>query len=186
MKSISLIEAQKRLESIGLYLTENRFLYYTRDVSHCFEIEIDVNLKSSEVIPLVDYLLPTWEDFSFSGGLFIVRKRGIWGDYSEKVAERLYKKITRTSTDSLLFADSECQLLDSNEVYDMHTLFLIPLLFGWDAFVVPLEKDYFVFVCHDGLVSIVCKTEIEKQQVARRISDWSPELDMHWYHNRLL
>jgi len=63
----------------------------------------------------------------------------------------------------------------------MHSYLVIPMLFGWDAFLVPERWDYFVFVSHDGVAEVVSRVAEKAQELRERVRDWNPQDDTSWY-----
>jgi len=73
------------------------------------------------------------------------------------------------------------QLFAADELVEFHSYFLLPLLFGWDAFVVPEGTDHFLFVSHDGLVAAVSRGGEALEELRQRVADWNPKRDDRWY-----
>ena len=69
----------------------------------------------------------------------------------------------------------------SEELFEMHSYFVVPLLFGWDAFLVPEGKDYFLFVSHDGVVGVVSRSRETHDELYKRVGHWKPKEEEHWY-----
>ncbi len=67
------------------------------------------------------------------------------------------------------------------EQWEAHALLMVPLLFGWDAFLFPEGKDYFLFVCHDDVVGVVCRTSKVFEQLYQQVASWRPRKDETWY-----
>lgn len=172
MRFVTTEEARAWCVSRGLKVTADRYVYYDLEESHCFTIGLEE--KPSRVIALADYLVPTWREVPFEGAILWIRERGVWGDHSEKSGAMTIQKMRRADGESEPLESRPGHVFGPEELFEMHSYFLIPLLFGWDAFLIPENKDYFLFVSHDGVVEVVSRTAENSEEVRLRVLDWSP------------
>lgn len=179
MRFLTKDEAKSWCQARGLKVTADRFLRYEPDNSHCFTVGLGE--KPSRVIALADYLVPTWEDVPFQGALLWIRERGVWGDYSENVGAMIVQQMRLAKGESEPLEVSPGHLFGPDELFEIHSYFVVPLLFGWDAFVVPENGDYFVFVSHDGVAEVVARTAASAKELRNRVEDWKPQEDKGWY-----
>jgi hypothetical protein len=163
----------------GLEINGSRFLNYGSENLCCFSISLEE--KASRVIALADYLVPTWPDVPFAGALFWIRERGVWSDFSENSGAMMLKQMRMAKGGTKPLGEFPGQLFAADELVEFHSYFLLPLLFGWDAFVVPEGKDYFLFVSHDGIVEVVSRRAEILEELRQRVSDWNPKTDDRWY-----
>jgi hypothetical protein len=170
-------------ESHGLKVSADRYLRYASENLYCFSIRLED--KASRVIALADYLVPTWKDVPFEGALLWIRERGVWGDFSENTGAAIVEqmRVAKGATEPLERRPGH--LFGSEEVFEMHSYFVIPLLFGWDAFLIPKGKDYFLFVSHDGVVGVVSGTQETHAALYQRVRNWGPREDKNWYFKRV-
>jgi hypothetical protein len=109
----------------------------------------------------------------FHGGLFGLRETGVWDENAEQICLRVLESIlhahdiqARPSADSVF-------LFEPAERLDLEVFLTQAILIGWDAFVVPHAGDYFVFVSHDGPVSVVTKPGGHSEEWLQILSrDW--------------
>jgi hypothetical protein len=179
MKLFTNEEVRVWCEDRGLKINGSRFLNYGSEKLHCLSISLEE--KSSRVIALADYLVPTWPDVPFAGALFWIRERGVWGDFSENAGAMMLQQMLMAKGETKPLAEFPGQLFAADELVEFHSYFLLPLLFGWDAFVVPERKDYFIFVSHDGIVEVVSRNAEILEELRQRVIDWNPKPDDHWY-----
>jgi hypothetical protein len=172
-------EVRDWCERRGLRVTAGRFLYYDADDLHCFSIGLEES--PSRIIALADYLVPTWQDVPFEGALLWIRERGIWGDFSETIGATIIKEMRLAKGEPEPIEKRPGQLFGHQELFEMHSYLVIPMLFGWDAFLVPEGKDYFLFVSHDGIVGVVSRTQQTYNHLYQRVLDWNPHEDRGWY-----
>jgi len=133
MKALTTEEVREWCNSHGLKITSNRFLYYDLESPpHCFSIGLED--KPSRVIALADYLIPTWKDTSFDGALLWIKERGIWGDHSENTGAMIVQLMRSGNGETEPLEKRPGHLFGPEELFEMHAYFVIPMLFGWDAF----------------------------------------------------
>jgi hypothetical protein len=179
VKFLTTEEAKSWCQARALKVTADRYLHYEPDNPHCFTLGLEE--KPSRVIALADYLVPTWEDVPFQGALLWIRERGVWGDYSEKAGEMIVQQMRLAKGESEPLEKRPGHLFGPDELFEMHSYFVVPMLFGWDAFVVPESGDYFVFVSHDGVAEVVARSADKVEELRQRVEDWKPQEDKSWY-----
>lgn len=162
-----------------LEVTADRYLRYGGEHPLCFTVKLDD--KPNGVIGLADYLIPTWDDLPFEGALLWIREKGVWSDFSEHTGAMIVQQMRLAKGETAPLGERPGQLFGPEELLEMHSYFLIPLLFGWDAFLVPQGRGYFIFVSHDGFVEVVSRSAEILEQVRQRVIDWSPQEDQRWY-----
>jgi hypothetical protein len=161
-------------------ITRSRFAFYeTTNERHC--VSIGLEDKPSSLIGLVDRLIPTWEEIPFAGALLWIRERGIWGDHSEKIGATLIQQMRLSAGTTATLEECPGHLFGPQEIYEAHSSVLLPILFGWDAFLFLPERDYFIFISHDGVAGVVTRNRETYEEVYRRVQDWNPREDTEWY-----
>jgi hypothetical protein len=171
-------EARQWCSAHGLKVTPSRFLYYDTENLYCFSVGLED--KPSSVIGLANYLVPTWGGISFEGALLWIRER-VWGEYSEKTGTMIIEQMRLGKGETEPLEKRPVHLFSSEELFEMHSYFVIPMLFGWDAFLIPEGKDYFLFVSHDGVVGVVSRTQKTNDELYQRVLNWNPREDREWY-----
>jgi hypothetical protein len=154
--------------------SKNRLVYQQADI-HCLSIAIE------DVTKLAEYLMPAWIDVSFNGALFWIREKGIWGEFSESTGSKILSQLRLANGEAKPFENTPCSLCTKDEIFELHSFFLLPLIFGWDAFLVPEDASYEVFVSHDGFVGVACRTSEKYEEIKGRLHDWHPDQDASWY-----
>lgn len=180
MKLLTTEETRVWCEAHGLKVTADLYLHYEVENPHCFTIGLDD--KPSRVIALADYLVPTTqEEVPFGGALLWIRERGVWGDFSENTGAMIVQQMRLAKGETQPLEERPGHLFGPEEAFEMHSYFVLPLLFGWDAFLIPPGKSYFFFVSHDGVVGVVSRTQETHEELYQRVHDWSPREDTAWY-----
>jgi hypothetical protein len=179
VKFLTTEEAKSWCHERGLKVTADRYLHYEPENPHCFTVGLEE--KPSRVIALADYLVPTWEDVPFEGALLWIRERGVWGDFSENVGAMIAQQMRLAKGEREPLDKRPGHLFEPEEVVEMHSYFVIPMLFGWDAFLIPEHGDYFIFVSHDGVAEVVARSAEKVEELRQRVLKWNPQEDKSWY-----
>jgi len=179
MRFFTTDEAKAWCQARGLRVTADRYLLYEPGSPHCFTVGLEE--KPSSVIALANYLVPTWEDVPFEGALLWIREWGIWGHYSENTAAMIVQQMRLAKGESEPLDKHPGQLFAPEELIEMHSYFVIPMLFGWDAFLIPERGDYFIFVSHDGVAEVVARSAERFEELRQRVLNWNPQVDKSWY-----
>jgi hypothetical protein len=125
-------------------------------------VEIGYPQKPSNIIPKVLTIAgrDNDPDDKFAGALFWVTDFNIWPDDQEQVSLDLFNKLRNVAPGSFAsLEDSPGILFDEGELKLQREIMLVPLVIGWDAYFIPLNKDYFVYICHDEIIEVVCHSE---------------------------
>jgi len=173
MKALTNQEATIWCKSHDIKVTSQRFLQYGQLDRRCFEVVLDE--KPSRIIALANYLLPTWDEAPFEGALLWFREWGIGDAYAEKTGLRIVEEMRLRLGEERPLAVAPAMLFEPEELALAHSFFVLPLLFGWDAFLVPQGKNYFVFVSHDEVACVVAQTQEVYKEVFHQVSDWKPQ-----------
>lgn len=144
--------------------------FYPLGGSYRFFITLEE--KPSDTVLLTDYLIPSWEEPSFQGGLLWIKDFGIWGENSEKTGLAMLKQITSGHGEQMALGERSSFLFTAEEVYEAHSLLLLPILFGWDALWVPNTGDYVVSIEHHGRASVTSRNKVIDDELRTRLKDW--------------
>ncbi|MGE0405844.1 MAG: hypothetical protein AB7O65_06060 [Candidatus Korobacteraceae bacterium] len=170
MKFLTSEEATEWCEARGVTVSPDHYLSYDVENFHSFTVALDE--KPSRVIGLADYLVPTWDDVPFKGALLWIRATDIWGDHSEKTGAMILQQLRLAKEERHPVDERPGHLFGPDELIELHSCFVLPLLFGWDAFLVPEGENYFVFISHDEVVKIVSPNADASAEVQQRVKTW--------------
>lgn len=165
-------EAKNWCETRGLDFDDHLRIFYPLGGSHAFSIGIEE--KATDTVLLSDYLVPSWEDVPFEGALLWIRDYGIWGENSENTGLAMIRQMRSGNGERGSLKEKPAHLFASSEVYEAHSYLLLPVLFGWDALLVPETGDYFVSISHHGFAQVVCRNAGVCEALRNRLKDWSP------------
>jgi hypothetical protein len=116
------------------------------------------------------------EEKKFQGALLWFKDWDIWGESVEEPAMKLWQSIRLAHGEKAPFIEKPGHLFGAEEFLDMHALFSLPLLFGWDMYLIPDHGDYFIFVSHDEVLYIVTRTDQIKDKFLAYLEHWDPKV----------
>jgi hypothetical protein len=175
MRFLTTEEAKLWCEAHDMKVTAEKYLYYESEKPRCFTVGLED--KPCSLISLANHLVPMQEGDSFGGALLWIRERGIWNDHLENTAEMIVQQMCLARGERESLEKRPGHLFGYGELYEMHSFFVVPLLFGWDAFLIPEGKDYFLFVSHDEYVTVVCRKQEAYDEMYESIRGWKPQDD---------
>jgi hypothetical protein len=175
MKFLTAEEATNWCRMRGLDVDARSQSFYSLSGSHTFSIGIQERV--TDTVLLSDYLVPTWEEVPFTGALLWITDYGIWGENSEKTGSVMIKHMRLGNGGPPTLHEKPAHLFAPGEVYETHSYLLLPILFGWDALLVPETGDYFVSISHHGIAEVVCRDAQIYEQLRKRLQDWTPRAE---------
>jgi hypothetical protein len=178
MKGMTSLEAKAWCEKRSISVSENRFLHYG-DLKLGFTIELPE--KPYRLPAIAAWLLPDSEEAPFQGALLWVREWGIWAEHTEEAGMKIMEALRQAHGETRTLKAAPAMLFGPEELRDLHAFFIQPLLFGWDAFMVPASGEYFAFNSHDEVICLVTKTEEKRGALMRWLKGWEPEEEVSHY-----
>lgn len=137
-------------------------LFYVHPEANCIDVEYPPKL---ERLPFLARYLATigYEDWDFRGALLWVANWGIWNPQDEALGYRIVEAINRSAGQQQSFESSPGHLFRSDELVETAGMLLQPMIFGWDAFYMPMwscgNYQFFLYVSHNSFVSVVTLTK---------------------------
>ena len=172
MRLVSKTDCLNWCRQRGIGISEYDHLYYERAPIH--SLVFDLPSRGLEVIGLSNVLSTNLEGEGYSGSLLWLKAWGIWSEDYEEVGLRLFERLISGPEGQATLPDSPGQLFDKNESTDQRAALTVPMLFQWDAYLVPDHGRYVVFVSHDEYVDVVAKTAVELDRLFGELHAWNP------------
>jgi len=179
MRFLTREQARVWCEARSIHVSPSRFLSYGTESPKC--LILSVPSKASRAIAMAGSLFPTWVPDEFRGALLWLREWGIWDEHTETTGLTALEQLRKAAGEERSLGDAPGELFDANELWKMHAHFVQPLCFGWDAFLIPDQADYFVFLSHDEIICVVARTSTTLNSLKERLHDWDAKDDRSWY-----
>jgi len=182
MRTINSNERQAWLKKIGLeniykeWPNENWRFKEEKDALSCKTKSISITVRMPQrgvdVISLSN-LLTTGPKKIYGGSIFWLSGWGMSCDYEANPGIALYKKFLPEKKHPI---EGIGLVFDESERADQSAAITIPIIWRWDAYMVPKYGDYFVQFSNDEFIDIVTKSESMVNEWMKWLSDYKPEI----------
>jgi len=179
MRALTKQEVITWCEGRSIGSTSSGHLYFDQTGPHSLLLTLPT--KPYQILYLAWSLLPRRTDGSLDSALLWICQRDIWTEEVERLGERVFDDLRTAWGIKERLADRPGQIYPPEQSSELWMSFVVPMLFGWDAFMVPASQEYFVFNSHDEVISVVTRTEELCQELLRGLENWKPQLDNRWY-----
>lgn len=179
MKALNKEEVRTWCQHRSVKLTSDDYLYFDGHERRC--IAIDLPEKPYGLVALANALLPYTESVPFQGALLWIRQWGVWNEFVERAGVRVLEIMRRIHGDTESLEEAPGYLFDSQELIDVQTCFIQPLLIGWDAFLIPESGDYLVATSHDETTFVLSRTAQTHERILAELQPWNPREDEKRY-----
>jgi hypothetical protein len=134
---------------------EQRLLTYP---SHPLSVRerpyIDLPEERGQVMRLADNLVAEDESNLYYGSLLWIREWVIFQSEDERTAIKLVTQFASGYGQRVSPHDGTGYLFDPTERIDQAALLAAVILCQWDAYLIPGNRRYAIFLCHDGIAEI--------------------------------
>lgn len=115
------------------------------------------------------------DEEDFPGGLLWLQDWNMWSETTERVGLMLLERLRGTETLATDLRAAPAQLFAPSEFVLAHASLTLPILFQWDAYVIPPREGLFMFISHHGHVDVVSSSETLHERLRKKFGDsvWS-------------
>ncbi len=175
MKALSDLDAQRWCETRLLTFSKvaSGFSYLRfPDVNYCVVVEIPERAMRSVALShlLLTYSVKDQEESNFEGGLLWLRDWNIGSPELERAGHRVLECLRACSGEVGLLADLPAQVLERHEFLEAGAAIVQVMVYGWDAYYVPVDAQFFLFVSNDDLLYLVSRSRLVVQHAAERLT----------------
>jgi hypothetical protein len=166
----------------GLEVSERGYLRYPVDPFH--SLVITLPKMALEAVGLANVLSRDLDRTPPRSSLLWLKGWDIWSEDYEEVGANLIRSMRFDKAQ--LIKDLPGQEFEPAETLDLRTFLLVPIVFQWDAYLVPDHAGYVAFVCHDGFVNILTRTGAERERIFSILEAWAPSREIPAKMRRLV
>ncbi len=113
-----------------------------------------------------------YEERNFAGALIWLQRWEIWSEQIDRAGYVLLDGIRAASGRSIEMGSAPAHLFASNEFASAHACLALPMLFQWDAYLVPPGGDFLAFVSHERHIDLVTRDPQNHAALLRRFREW--------------
>lgn len=141
-------------------------------------LELPIPQKPAAFAPLILALLDaTVDGMDQPGGgehLLWIRDWSMWSDLWTSVGVEFFNHLRlgfglRDNLDH-----SPAILFGGSEIRSLISFSLIPLVFGWDGYIIPASAKHFAFISHDEWIGVSSIDEQTETEILGGLNRWNP------------
>jgi hypothetical protein len=160
----------------GLNIAEDgRGLYYDNAEANCIELKFPEKPMQVPYFTRVLSLLNTDSEEHFNGALLWITLSTIGSPQLEKIGWKLVEKMRLAFGETRPIGVASGHWFRSDEFVELNAFLLPCFIFGWDAYLAPSGKDYFVHISHDEFWMVVTKTTAAHNEVLEQLKSFDPQ-----------
>ncbi len=181
MKTLNPIEFARWCDGHGIELGDRRWLQFRVEDKLTFLVKLPKG-PPYKAVALARMCFPFTEGKQFLGAVVYFREWGIWNSLDEEMGMCTVQKMRAAYGENRGLSEAPAQVFSEDEFPDARAFWTLPIILGWDAFLIPESPDYFVFNSHDEVVSFVCRTKQRYEQLLDAFKDWDIEKGDWYFH----
>jgi hypothetical protein len=113
-----------------------------------------------------------YEERNFGGALIWLHRWEIGSEQIDEAGYMLLDGIRAASRGSIEIASAPAQLFDEKEFVLAYACLVLPMLFQWDAHLVPTCDEFFAFVSHEGRIDLITRDPQTHARLLQRFNAW--------------
>jgi len=127
--------------------------------------------------PLANLLYGLLEEFSpFQSLLFWVKETGIFSDRWDEIGLRQLELDRIALGEKRNLSESPGHLFRSKEALDVIGVSVLPMLYGWDAYLIPDSAGLFAYISHDEYVQVGFQDPALEPVLMGQYKHWNPHI----------
>lgn len=127
--------------------------------------------------PLANLIYGLLEEFSpFQSLLFWVKETGIFSDRWDEVGLRQLELARIALGEKKNLFESPGHLFRPDEELDVIGMSVLPMLYGWDAYLIPDSARLFAYISHDEYVHVGFEDPSIEPVLLEQCKFWNPQI----------
>jgi hypothetical protein len=99
----------------------------------------------------------------------------MWNEVHERAGSFFIEQLRAARGEHAQLIEKPGHLFDTSEEVALQAFLMIPVLFSWDAYLVPESAEYFVFNSHDERVYVVSDQQSTHERLLSDMETWEPK-----------
>lgn len=152
-----------------------RFLH---SESKCLRFEMpDSPSGFAYLASILPSLLSGFDRDHWRGGAVVYQDFDVWDHRNNVEGWTMIERIRAGYGELRPFTEATANVFRDNDLSILPAFLLAPLIWGWDAFYLPLDRGSFASISHDGIWFIDTETESDHMQLLEKLSSYPKD---HW------
>ena len=179
MKTLNQLEFSQWCDWRGMELDEHRWLRFRVEDKLTFLVKLPKG-PPYQAVALARWCFPFTQKEPFPGAVVYFREWGIWTDLDEETGMCAIRRMRAAYGEGRELSEAPAQVFSEAEFPDARAFWTLPIILGWDAFLILENSDYFVFNSHDEVICLVSRTQETHSRLMKEFEEWEPE-ESDWY-----
>jgi hypothetical protein len=128
------------------------------------------------LLSLIDAKIDEREGIAGAEHLVWISQCGIWQEWVESTGQQQFGALRRGLGIADELAEKPATLFSGADIAGLISCALVPLVFGWDCYIIPSTAGYFSFISHDEYVAVSAKDESTASQLRYELEAWGAQV----------
>lgn len=142
---------------------------------HSFSIALPENARGRASLSVALFHDAQDHPITFNGGLCWLHRWDIGSQDIEDIGAEITRSVRRGFGAAADIRDAPGIVFERSELMNLRALFLLSLVFEWDASVVDAHGEFIVSASHDSILYVVSRSQAAKDRLVRR---YTPHWDV--------
>lgn len=173
MQALSLSQVTVWCAARGVQMSTAGYPHYGGVDFRCIEIRIP---KEAGKLLAFGYSLlmtgvPEDEEKNFQGGVLWIKDSDLLSETFDRVGHQLLNALRSTALYEVKAVHTPALSFAAGEIVEAQASIIIPMVFQWDAVMVPASGDHVVFISHDEVIQITTRTAALFEDIFARLEE---------------
>jgi hypothetical protein len=106
--------------------------------------------------------------------LLWVREWTVWSDLMTDIGAGHFNRLRQSYGVTEGLEERPALLMGEHEVQAVAAFTVFPMLFGWDAYLIPAARDHLAYISHDEQICVLTRSPTAESALLNKLKDWSP------------
>jgi len=173
-----------KFESSSRFIRETFNPVYEHPEGKCVGFEMpDSPSGYAYLASVLPSLLTDFDRDNWRGGAIIYQDFDVWNHRNNVEGWTMIERIRAGYGELRPFREATVNVFRDNDISILPAFLLAPLIYGWDAHYIPLDRGSFASISHDGYWCITTETEADYSKLQEKLLVYD---EGHWIRNQRL
>lgn len=157
---------------------------YDNPESKCVGFELpDSPSGYAYLASILPSLLTGFDADNWTGGAVIYQDFDVWNHRNNVEGWTMIERIRAGYGELRPFSEATVNVFRDTDIFILPAFLLAPLIYGWDAHYVPLDRGCYASISHDGYWTVTTETEQDYARLQDKLLGYDAD---HWIRNQRL
>jgi hypothetical protein len=140
-----------------------------------FHLQKDAYRLPFVLPPLLDAEVNELDEITGAEHLLWITQWGIWQNWVESTGLEHFAALRRGFGIFDGLAEKPARVFSNSEMKSLINCAVVPLVFGWDCFIIPSAAQHFAFLSHDRYIGVSTIDEATALHFIEELKGWGAE-----------